>query len=44
MNGSDRSYTVGDGTPGPLSQAIRAHLLDIQYGRVEDTRGWLHHV
>ena len=41
VNGADRRLTVGDGTPGAQSQAIRAHLLDIQYGRVPDTRGWL---
>ncbi|MCW3158990.1 branched-chain amino acid aminotransferase [Micropruina sonneratiae] len=44
VNGADRSFIVGAGTPGPISAAVRSHLLDIQYGRVEDTRGWLHHV
>ncbi len=44
VNGADRRLTVGDGTPGTISQAIRAHLLDIQYGRVPDVHGWLHHV
>lgn len=27
--------------PGPVAMAIRQRLLDIQYGRIEDTRGWL---
>lgn len=40
----DRRFTVGDGTPGTISQAIRAHLLDIQYGRIPDTHGWLRRV
>ena len=33
-----------DGTPGPLTMALRETLLDIQHGRVADTRGWLHQV
>jgi branched-chain amino acid aminotransferase len=37
-------FTVGDGTPGELTMALRAHLLDIQHGRVPDTHGWLHQV
>ena len=35
---------VGDGAPGPLTMRLREHLLDIQHGRVADTRGWLHRV
>jgi branched-chain amino acid aminotransferase len=37
-------FTVGDGTPGPLTMNLRESLLDIQHGRVADTRGWLHRV
>jgi branched-chain amino acid aminotransferase len=37
-------FTVGDGTPGPVSMRLREALLDIQHGRVADTRGWLHRV
>ena len=33
--------TVGGGEPGPVTSRIRDSLLDIQYGRTEDTRGWL---
>lgn len=36
--------TVGDGTPGPRTQELRAHLLDIQYGRAEDRQGWTQRV
>jgi branched-chain amino acid aminotransferase len=32
---------VGDGQPGRLTLAIRKHLLDLQFGRVPDTRNWL---
>jgi branched-chain amino acid aminotransferase len=37
-------FVVGDGTPGPLTMKLRESLLDIQHGRVADTRGWLHRV
>ncbi|SOC48492.1 branched-chain amino acid aminotransferase [Blastococcus aggregatus] len=37
-------FTVGDGTPGPLTMRLREALLDIQHGRVADTRGWLHRI
>jgi branched-chain amino acid aminotransferase len=43
-NGADRHYTVGDGAPGPVSMAIRSHLLDVQYGLVDDVHGWLTHL
>ncbi|WP_342395061.1 branched-chain amino acid aminotransferase [Aestuariimicrobium sp. T2.26MG-19.2B] len=33
--------TVADGQVGPLTAAIRQHLLDIQYGRAADQHGWL---
>jgi branched-chain amino acid aminotransferase len=29
---------------GPVTQALRSYLLDLQYGRIPDTRGWLHRV
>jgi branched-chain amino acid aminotransferase len=37
-------FTVGTGEPGPLTMQLRAHLLDVQHGRVADTHGWLHRV
>ncbi|WP_171058298.1 branched-chain amino acid aminotransferase [Modestobacter altitudinis] len=37
-------FTVGNGEPGPLTMQLRAHLLDVQHGRVPDTHGWLHRV
>ncbi|SDB84566.1 branched chain amino acid aminotransferase apoenzyme [Raineyella antarctica] len=40
----DEEYVVGDGTSGPHSMEIRKTLLDIQYGRIEDTHGWMHKV
>jgi branched-chain amino acid aminotransferase len=38
--------TVGaaDGQAGPLTMQIRQALVDIQYGRADDTFGWMHRV
>ncbi|HEY2225483.1 branched-chain amino acid aminotransferase [Actinomycetospora sp.] len=33
-------FTVGGGTPGPRTQALRAELVDLQFGRTADPRGW----
>ena len=38
------AVTVGDGGMGPVTSRLRTRLLDLQYGRVADTRGWLHQV
>ena len=39
------SLSTGDGTEtGPVTLQIRQNLVDIQYGRAEDTFGWLHRV
>jgi branched-chain amino acid aminotransferase len=32
--------TAGDGTPGPVTTAIRNSLIDLQYGRADDPHGW----
>lgn len=37
---SSGSYTVGDGREGPVSEACRRSLTDIQYGRAADRHGW----
>jgi branched-chain amino acid aminotransferase len=44
FKGAGYAHRVGDGQPGRLTLAIRKHLLDIQFGRVPDTRNWLHPV
>lgn len=36
----DGQYRVGDGGAGEVTLALRQALLDIQYGRREDTHGW----
>jgi branched-chain amino acid aminotransferase len=38
------SYQVGSGESGETTLALRQKLLDIQYGRTEDTHGWLRRI
>ncbi len=38
-----RRHPVSDGT-GPVTARLRDHLLDVQFGRVPDDRGWLYPV
>jgi branched-chain amino acid aminotransferase len=43
--GSDEfELTVGDGEPGPVTLQIRKELMDIQYGRAEDSHGWMRRI
>jgi branched-chain amino acid aminotransferase len=35
-------HVTGDGGTGEVTGRIRSALLDVQYGRAEDTHGWLH--
>jgi branched-chain amino acid aminotransferase len=40
-----RAGQVGSGEEiGPVTQQVRQALVDIQYGRAEDTFGWMHRV
>jgi branched-chain amino acid aminotransferase len=41
FKGDGYEFTVGSGEPGKQTMALRAELLGIQYGRVEDRHGWL---
>jgi branched-chain amino acid aminotransferase len=34
-------WTVGDGTPGPVTLRLREELLALQYGRRPDPHGWM---
>jgi branched-chain amino acid aminotransferase len=36
------SWTIGDGTPGPISMRLREQLTGVQTGIVPDTHGWMH--
>ena len=44
VKSSHGEWTNGDGTPGEVTLRLRAALLDLQYGRVADTHGWMHRV
>ena len=35
------SVVTGTGQPGAVTMAIRQSLVDIQYGRADDTHGWM---
>jgi branched-chain amino acid aminotransferase len=35
-------WTVGDGTPGPITMRLRQALLDLQTGHAPDPHGWMH--
>ncbi len=37
-------FTIADGGTGPITLQLRQQLLDIQHGRVDDPRGWVHRV
>ncbi|WP_432519720.1 branched-chain amino acid aminotransferase [Kineococcus sp. SYSU DK006] len=39
---ADGELVHGTGEAGEVTSAIRARLTDLQYGRAEDTHGWLH--
>jgi branched-chain amino acid aminotransferase len=38
------SYPIGSGETGETTAALRKTLLDIQYGRIADTHGWLRRI
>ena len=36
------SFTVGDGSAGPVTAALKDRLVGIQTGQRPDTHGWMH--
>ena len=36
--------SAADGHPGPVTATLRQALVDLQYGRAEDTRGWMRRI
>jgi branched-chain amino acid aminotransferase len=44
IRGSFGSWTVGDGTPGPVTMRLREELVGIQYGHLADQHGWIHKI
>lgn len=41
IRSASRSLCVGNGSPGPWAQRLRLELLNVQYGRSEDTHAWM---
>ncbi|WP_214323353.1 branched-chain amino acid aminotransferase [Nonomuraea sediminis] len=44
VKGADRAWTIGDGTPGPVTMRVREELVGIQYGSRPDAHGWIHKI
>ncbi len=44
IKGATGGWTVGDGTPGPVSMRLREELLGIQYGHLADPHDWIHKI
>ncbi|MFC4112399.1 branched-chain amino acid aminotransferase [Nonomuraea zeae] len=44
VKGADRSWTVADGTPGPVTMRVREELVGIQYGARPDAHNWVHKI
>ncbi|MET0535381.1 MAG: branched chain amino acid aminotransferase, partial [Steroidobacter sp.] len=38
------SFRIGDGVTGPVSQQLKAKLVGIQRGTIEDPNGWVRKV
>lgn len=41
VKSANAQWTVGDGTPGPITMQVRQALLDIQTGAAPDSHQWL---
>jgi branched-chain amino acid aminotransferase len=44
VKGRDEEWTIGDGTPGPISMRLRERLLGIQHGTLPDMHHWIHKI
>ncbi len=44
IEGATGGWTVGDGTPGPVTMRLREELLGIQFGLLADPHGWIHKI
>jgi branched-chain amino acid aminotransferase len=42
VDSANGGWTVGDGTPGPVTMQLREHLLGLQTGHEPDPHGWMH--
>jgi branched-chain amino acid aminotransferase len=44
VSGVSGGWTIGDGTPGPVTLRLKEELIGIQYGHKPDPFGWVHKV
>ncbi|GAA1665950.1 branched-chain amino acid aminotransferase [Nonomuraea maheshkhaliensis] len=44
VKGADRSWTIADGAPGPVTMRVREELVGIQYGARPDAHNWIHKI
>ncbi|MEU8247968.1 branched-chain amino acid aminotransferase [Nonomuraea sp. NPDC048916] len=44
VKGADRAWSIGDGTPGPVTMRVREELVGIQYGSRPDPHNWIHKI
>ena len=44
VKSADGEWTIGDGTPGPVTMRLREELVGIQYGQRPDPYGWIHKI
>ncbi len=42
VRGTGGEWTIGDGSPGPVTSRLREELVGIQYGSRPDRYGWMH--
>jgi branched-chain amino acid aminotransferase len=44
VSSPEGTFTVNDGTAGPVATALRQQLVDIQRGRADDPYGWVNRI
>ena len=44
VKGTTGGWSIGDGTPGPITMRLREQLLGIQFGRLPDPHSWVHKI
>jgi branched-chain amino acid aminotransferase len=44
VDGASGGWTIGDGTPGPVTQRLKSELIGIQHGHQPDPFGWIYKV
>jgi branched-chain amino acid aminotransferase len=44
VRGAEEEWTIGDGSPGPVTKRMFEALLGIQFGHRDDTHGWIHKI